>query len=60
MNVAADRDGRLGFVDVALLEQQLLDLVAERPNRPLLQVLAALELCYPLVDLSHLNCNNKQ
>ena len=55
MDVPADGDGGLGLVDVALLEKKFLHLVAQRSDRPLLQVLATLQLSYPLVDFVHLN-----
>ena len=54
VDVPADCYGGLGLVNVALLEEKLLHLVAERTNSSLLQVLAALELGDPLVDFSHL------
>jgi len=51
MDIPADGDGCLRFLDVALLEEQLFDSVAESSYGLLLQILAGFELSYPSIDL---------
>lgn len=54
VDVAADGHRRLRFLHIRLLEEQFLDLVAERPDCLLLKVLAVLQLRNPSIHL-HLN-----
>ena len=42
---------------IGLFEEQLLDLVAESTNASLIETLALLEGCYPLVDFRHMYLN---
>lgn len=59
VDVSADGDGCLGFLDIGLLEEKVLDLVTECAHCLLLKVLAALQLRDPSIHL-HLNSITNQ
>jgi len=45
----------LSFVHVAFFEKELFDFVAKSAYCSFFEIFTVLELCYPLIDLSHLN-----